>query len=102
VTVLRSPSRFSDVGESATRIGESFDFRVEAAAEVPSAVPHSPQKRLPTGFSAAHFGQRFASVAPQSPQNFWPGGFSVLQFEHCIGVNWRAKRHALVYHHAPR
>jgi len=81
VTVLRSPSRFSAAEGSATRIGESFDFFAGAAAAgAPSAVPHSPQKRLPAGLSAPHFGQRFASAAPQSPQNFLPAGFSVLQF----------------------
>jgi len=58
-----------------------------AAASAPSTVPHSPQKRLPAGLSAPHFGQRFASAAPQSPQNFLPGGFSVLQFEQRIGLS---------------
>src|ERR1700733_7462933 len=82
VTVLRSPSIFSVAGVSATRIDESCDFLVwVATAAAPSAVPHSPQKRLPAGLSALHFGHRFASAAPQSPQNFLPAGFSVLQFE---------------------
>src|SRR5208282_6515729 len=80
VTFLRSPSRFSETGAPAIRIGASFDLEAGAAAD-PRAVPHSPQKRLPAGLSAAHFGQRFASGVPQSPQNFLPGGFSVLQFE---------------------
>src|SRR5208337_3392638 len=87
VTVLRSPSRFSGAGVSATRIGESFDFFAEAApAGAPSAMPHSPQKRLPAGLSAPHFGQRFATAAPQSPQNFLPAGFSVLQFVQRIAI----------------
>jgi hypothetical protein len=50
-------------------------------------VPHSPQKRLPAGLSAPHFGQRFANAAPQSPQNFLPAGFSALQFEQRIGLS---------------
>src|ERR1700689_3887073 len=84
VTVLRSPSRFSEAGASAIRIGESFDL--DAGAANPRAVPQSPQKRLSAGLSAPHFGQRFASGAPQSPQNLLPGGFSVLQFEQSIGL----------------
>src|ERR1700730_13748588 len=85
VAVLRSPSRFSGTGVSATRISDSFDFLAEAAATVaPSSVPHSPQKRLPAGLSAPHCGQRCASAAPQSPQNFLPAGFSALQFEQRI------------------
>jgi hypothetical protein len=32
VTVLRSPSRFSEAGNSTTRIGASLDFFGEAAA----------------------------------------------------------------------
>src|ERR1700730_589133 len=85
VTILRSPSRFSGAGVSATRISDSFDFFAEAAAKgALSAVPHSPQKRLPAGLSAPHCGQRFASAAPQSPQNFLPAGFSALQFEQRI------------------
>src|SRR5271168_3764701 len=87
VTVLRSPSRFSEAGVSATRIGESFDCFAEAAGGCPSGAPHSPQKRLSAGLSAPHFGQRFASGAPQSPQNFLPAGFSVLQFEQRIGLH---------------
>src|SRR5271156_1416145 len=88
VTVLRSPSRFSGAGVSATRIGEGFDCLAEAAAVgAASAVPHSPQKHLSAGLSAPHFGQRFASAAPQSPQNFLPAGFSVLQFEQRIGLH---------------
>src|SRR5713101_1714504 len=93
VTVLRSPSRFSGSGVSATRIGESFDFLADdAAAVAPSTVPHSPQKRLPAELSAPHFGQRFASAAPQSPQNFLPDGFSVLQFEQRIGFTRKGKQ----------
>jgi hypothetical protein len=42
-----------------------------------SALPQSPQKRFPDGFSASHFGQRFVNVAPQSPQNFLPAGLSL-------------------------
>jgi hypothetical protein len=48
-----------------------------------SAVPQSPQKRLPGGFSALHFGQ-FVSDAPQSPQKFLPARFSFLHFEQRI------------------
>src|SRR5208337_5080574 len=85
VTVLRSPSRFSEAGAPAVRIAESFDLDAGAAAS-PRAVPHSPQKRLPAGLSAPHFGQRFATAAPQSPQNFLPAGFSVLQFVQRIAI----------------
>src|SRR5579863_6200914 len=103
VTVLRSPSRFSGAVVSATRIGESFDFFAGAAAAgAPSAVPHSPQKRLSAGLSLPHFGQRFASAAPQSPQNFLPAGFSVLQFEQRIGFAEKTGDPLLVYHRAPR
>ena len=43
VTVLRSPSRFSAADESATRIGESFDFFDDAAAGAPNGAPQSSQ-----------------------------------------------------------
>src|SRR5216683_6021607 len=49
-----------------------------------SAVPQSPQKRLPGGFSAPHFGQRFVNGAPQSPQNFLSAGLSTPHFEQRI------------------
>ena len=48
-----------------------------------SAVPQSPQKRLP-GFSAPHFGQRLVNGAPQSPQNLLPLGLSLSHFEQRI------------------
>src|SRR5579871_3832623 len=82
VTVLRSPSRVSGAGAPVTRMGESADLLADATvAAVPRAAPHSPQKRLPAGLSARHFGQRFASGAPQSPQNFLLEGFSAPHFE---------------------
>jgi len=50
-----------------------------------SAVPQSPQKRLPDGFSVPHLGQRFTSGVPQSPQNLLSAGLSLPHFEQRIG-----------------
>src|SRR5580692_1745092 len=99
VTVLRSPSSFSGSGASLTRTVGVSNFFAAAAAGPPSAAPHSPQKRLPAGLSAPHFGQRFASGAPQSPQNFLPAGFSALQLEQRMPVP--KSDPLLVYHPAP-
>src|ERR1700675_553363 len=96
VTVLRSPSSFSGSGASLTRTVGVSNFFAAAAAGPPSAVPHSPQKRLPAGLSALHFGQRFASGAPQSPQNFLPGGFSALQLEQRIRLSQKAARSSYI------
>src|SRR5262249_47198206 len=75
-------------GASATRIGESPDLSAEATvADMPRAVPHSPQNRLPTRLSARHFGQRFASGVPHSPQNFLLEGFSAPHFEQRISAS---------------
>jgi hypothetical protein len=51
----------------------------------PSAVPQSPQKRLPGGFSAPHCGHGLVNGAPQSPQNLFSAGLSLPQFEQRIG-----------------
>jgi hypothetical protein len=50
----------------------------------PSAVPQSPQKLLPGGFSAPHCGHGFVNGAPQSPQNFFSAGLLLPQFEQRI------------------
>ena len=77
VTVLRSPwatAEFVASAEIAMSVEPNCDVGDSAVALMAaSAVPHSPQKRLPGGFSASHFGQRFVNGAPQSPQNFLTG-----------------------------
>jgi hypothetical protein len=50
-----------------------------------NAVPQSPQKRLPGGFSAPHLEQRLVNGAPQSLQNLFPVGFSLPNLGQRIG-----------------
>ena len=83
VTVLRSPSRFSEAGVSTTRIGESFDFSGEAAG-VPIGAPQSSQNFAVGEQSAPHFAQRLESGVPHSGQNFLPEVLSVPHFEQRI------------------
>src|SRR5262245_59541943 len=86
VTVLRSPSKFSDLGMSATRIGASSDFFGDAAVAPPMAVPHFLQNRA-LGLSAVlHAGQTSSSFPPHSSQNEASTGLSVRQLEQCIAV----------------
>src|SRR5271165_4418975 len=82
VTVLRSPSRFSELGESATRIGESFDFFDDAGAA--NGAPQSSQNFAVGALSAPHFAQRLANGVPHSAQNFLPEVLSVPHFEQRI------------------
>src|SRR6516164_846560 len=69
VTVLRSPSFEDDRLESLSHSACSTDTAISGVLEndtgdgavvllATSVVPQSPQKRLPGGFSAPHFGQR--------------------------------------------
>src|SRR6202167_5922294 len=84
VTVLRSPSRFSDAGESATRIRESFDFFDDAAAGAANGAPQSSQNFAVAELSAPHFAQRLANGVPHSGQNFRAEVLSVPHFEQRI------------------
>src|SRR5215469_7329625 len=85
VTVLRSPSRFSDAGASVTRIWLSRDFFAGAvAAGTPSGPPHWPQNLAAGAFSKPQAAQGVLNGAPHSLQNFNPSGFSVLHFVHSI------------------
>src|ERR1700693_4195029 len=84
VTVLRSPSRFSGAGVSATRIGVSFDF-LEAAGGCPSAAAHSPQKSSTGSFEAPHCGHKRASGAAHFAQNLRSWRLSLPHFEQRIG-----------------
>src|SRR5271156_3171665 len=85
VTVLRSPSRFSEAGASLTRIGESLDFFASAAAGVVNGAPQSSQNFAVGALSAPHFAQRLANGVPHSGQNFLPEVLSVPHFEQRIG-----------------
>src|SRR5208283_1725569 len=91
VTVLRSPSRFSEAGESATRIGESFGFFDDAAAGCPSAapiaVPHFLQNRAPGLSDALHAGQVSSSFDPHDSQNDESAGLSLLHFAQRMGLS---------------
>src|SRR5271154_6305853 len=85
VTVLRSPSRFSEAGGAATRIGESFGFFDDAAAGAANGAPQSSQNFAVGALSAPHFAQRLANGVPHSAQNFLPEVLSVPHFEQRIG-----------------
>src|SRR5713101_8121025 len=90
VTVLRSPSTVAEAPICPAVIGVSGVLRADAGEWVPallaeSAVPQSPQKPLPGGFSARHLGQGFARGVPQSPQNFLSVGLLLPHFEQRIG-----------------
>src|SRR5208282_5730689 len=85
VTVLRSPSRFSEAGASATRIGKSFDFFDVAAMDAPNGAPQSSQNFAVGALSAPHFAHRLANGVPHSAQNFLPEVLSVPHFEQRIG-----------------
>jgi hypothetical protein len=85
VTVLRSPSRFSEADESATRIDESFDFFDDADAGAPNGAPQSSQNFAVAELSAPHFAHRLANGVPHSAQNFLPEVLSVPHFEQRIG-----------------
>src|SRR5271154_4905662 len=84
VTVLRSPSRFSEAGGSDTRIGGSVDFLDDAAAGAPNGVPQSSQNFAVGAPSAPHFAQRLANGVPHSAQNFLPEVLSIPHFEQRI------------------
>src|SRR5215469_4043851 len=86
VTVLRSPSAGAVVSAGIAMLAVSKEDGDDLAVVLlaVSVVPQSPQKRLPGGFSAPHFGQWFVSGAPQSPQNFLPAGLSLPHFEQRI------------------
>src|SRR5215470_3019384 len=81
VTVLRSPSRFSAAGASATRIGVSPGSLASAAADAPSAAPQSSQNFADGELSAPHFAQRLGSGQPHSLQNFLPEVLSAPHLE---------------------
>src|SRR5713101_662195 len=90
VTVLRSPASAAEASIHSAVIGVSGVLRGDAGECSPAllaerAVPQSPQKPLPGGFSAPHLGQGFASGVPQSPQNFLSAGLSLPHFEQRIG-----------------
>ena len=53
-------------------------YRTGAPCEE-SGAPHAPQKRLPGGISAPHWGHLFSSFAPQLLQNLAPAAHWVLQ-----------------------
>src|SRR5271165_5636764 len=80
VTVLRSPSRFSAAGASATRIGASFDFFDDAVVGAPNGAPQSSQNFAVGALSAPHFAQRLANGVPHSGQNLLPEVLSVPHF----------------------
>jgi hypothetical protein len=77
VTVLRSPSRFSGFGGSATRIGASFDVFGDPTAGASSGAPQSSQNFAVAEFCALHLVQRLESGLPHSGQNFLPDVLSV-------------------------
>src|SRR5262249_43413019 len=81
VTVLRSPSRFSAAGASATRIGVSPGSLASAAADAPSAAPQSSQNFADGELSAPHFAQLLGSGQPHSLQNFLPEVLSAPHLE---------------------
>src|SRR5215468_3017311 len=87
VTVLRSPSRFSEAEASVTRIGPSSDFFADAGAADSMAVPHFLQNRAPGLTAALHSGQVSSSFEPQCSQNAASDGLSVLHDEHNIWLN---------------
>jgi hypothetical protein len=97
VTVLRSPSRFSGAGVSATRIGESLDRAAEAVRAGPSAAAHSPQKSSPGSLEAPHCGHKRASGAAHLAQNLRPSRLSFPHFEQCIAL-YPAMGLACLYH----
>src|SRR5262245_54328643 len=85
VTVLRSPSRFSEAEVSASRILVWSDFFGEAVcATARSAAPHWPQNFAAGAFSKPQEAQGVLNGAPHSLQNFNPSGFSVLHFGQSI------------------
>src|SRR5271163_3631577 len=99
VTVLRSPSRFSEAGASLTRIGESLDFFASAAAGVVNGAPQSSQNFAVGALSAPHFAQRLANGVPHSGQNFLP---EVLSVPHFVQRIENPTFSATKYRHCPR
>src|SRR5262245_21746710 len=79
VTTLRSPSRFSGVGASVSRIWVWSDFFAEAAGDA-NAAPQCPQNLATGAFSKPHEAHGVLNGVPHSLQNFSPSGFSVLHF----------------------
>src|SRR5215469_17737445 len=87
VTVLRSPSRFSGVGASATRTVRSMDFLVVGAAVDPIGRPHFLQNRAPGLITLLHAGQVSPSFEPHCSQNAASDGLSVLHETHSIDLS---------------
>src|SRR5215831_3367848 len=86
VTVLRSPSAFSNAVVSAIRIGSSVDFLTDVGPDAAIAAPHFLQNRAPGLNSALHTGQTSSSFDPHCSQKAASGGLSVLQEGHCMGL----------------
>jgi len=86
VTVLRSPSTFSNAVVSSIRIRPSEDFLPDAGADGATAVPHFLQNRAFGLTAALHAGQTTSSFDPHCSQNPASGGLSVLQERHCMGL----------------
>src|SRR5208282_6672535 len=87
VTVLRSPSRFSGAGVSATRIGGSLGFFADAVGVCASAAAHSPQKSSPGSFEAPHCGHTRARGAAHFAQNLRPSRLSLPHFVQFIATH---------------
>ena len=86
VTVLRSPSRASDVSAVTRTASKGFAdvLPLLAPMSTESAAVHWPQNLNPGGFWNWHLGQTNASGSVHWPQNLIPAGFSKPHFEHCI------------------
>src|SRR5450755_264507 len=83
VTVLRSPSGTSPLGESTLTLiplASSLIGCFGPAAD-PNEVPHSWQNFAFTGLAKPHFGQQPLNDSPHSMQNFAPAAFSALHLE---------------------
>ena len=86
VTVLRSPSRFSDDDISATRIGASFDFFADIAPVAAWRYRIFCRTRAPGVSAVLHAGQTNSSFAPHCSQNEASAGLSVRQSGQRIAV----------------